>query len=59
MHKKVKIKPMFFIVIFTLLLLCVGGLLLFLSSPVNSKDKKDIEMVWITKRHWRSIWLEH
>ena len=44
MHKKVKIKPMFFIVIFTLLLLCVGGLLLFLSSPVNSKDKKDIEI---------------
>lgn len=43
MQKKVKIKPMFFIVIFTLLL-CVGGLLLFLSSPVNSKDTKDIEI---------------
>ena len=44
MHKKVRIKPMFFIIIFILILCTALGVCLFLTTPVNSSDKKDIEI---------------
>ena len=42
--KKVKKKPLFFIIIIALILIIIGGSFLFLTGPVNSFDKKDIEV---------------
>lgn len=44
MTKKVRIKPIFFIIVLAFLLIVAGGVWLFLASPVNSNDTKDIEI---------------
>ena len=44
MTKKVRIKPIFFIIVLAFLLIIAGGVWLFLASPVNSNDTKDIEI---------------
>ena len=44
MTKRVRIKPIFFIIVFALLLIIAGGIWVFLSSPVNRSDTKDIEI---------------
>lgn len=42
--KKRKKKPLFYIVIIALMLIIIGGSILFLTGPVNSFDKKDVEV---------------
>ena len=42
--KKRKKKPLFFIIIIAFILIAIGGSFLFLTGPVNSFDKKDIEV---------------
>lgn len=44
MTKKVRIKPIFFIIVLAFLLIVAGGVWIFLASPVNSNDTKDIEI---------------
>ena len=44
MKKKVRIKPIFFVLVCAILLIIAGGIWIFLSSPVNSSDTKDIEI---------------
>ncbi len=44
MTKRVRIKPTFFVIVLALIFIIAGGVWIFLASPVNSNDTKDVEI---------------